>query len=166
VRHASFNDGCADVSEQFALEHFRFTGCCHDPQGQAAEHESRRQLVGDGSARLTEPPTAVEQPADGQSAQLLAELVWRGDDHGPQLPKRLAADVDGASASEQQQPQRFTSVAGSWQRQRAARQRRPRRTHRVECVILAAQSALAPSLAATSSTVSPRSPRKRVRPAP
>ena len=126
------------MSEQLALELVGFAGCCRDSQREAAKHESRRQLVGAGSARLTEPPTAVEQLADRQSAQLLAEPVRCGDDDRPELSERLAAHVDGTSTSEQEQPQRFPPLPRARQRQRPAGQRGPRRAHGVEYVILAA----------------------------
>jgi hypothetical protein len=88
--------------------------------------------------------TALEQPLDGQPAQLLAEAIGRGHDHTAQLHERLAADVDGAATRDQQQPQRLSPLAHPRQRERVAGECRPRRPDRVECVVLAAQPTLAP----------------------
>ena len=94
------------------------------------------------AARAAEAAAAVEQLAGRQPAQLLAELVGRGDDHAAQLHERFAADVDGAATRDQQQPQRLPPLARSRQRERLAGERRPRRPGRVERVVLAAQPPL------------------------
>jgi hypothetical protein len=53
------------------------------------------------------------------------------------------ADIDSATAGEQQQPQRLPSLACSWQGKLAARERRPGGTCRVESVVFALQPPLA-----------------------
>jgi hypothetical protein len=89
----------------------------------AAERRSRPQR---SSSRWT-----------GKPAQLVAEAFWGGHDHAAQPHERFA-DIDGAAAGDQQQPQRFPPRTRARQRERLAGKRRPRRWDRVERVILAA----------------------------
>ena len=93
----------------------------------------------------------------GSRRSSLAELVGCGHDHAAQLHERFAANIDGAAAGEQQQPQRLLSLPRARQRQRLARERRrgppgPRRAGRpCRC---SRRSLRGPRPA--SSTVSPR----------
>jgi hypothetical protein len=69
-----------------------------------------------------------------QSRQLLAKQLQGGDDHGTQLCERFGTDVDGATARDQQQPQRLAPLASARERERVAGERGPRgpgRVHRV-----------------------------------
>ena len=124
--------------------------------GRGCAARARRELVGRARARAAEAAAALEQLAERQPPQLVAELLGRGDDHAAQLHERFAADVDGAAAGDQQQPQRLPSLPCPRQRERLARERRARRPDRVERVVLAAQPPLVAGLRPASSTVSPR----------
>ncbi len=53
---------------------------------------------------------ALEQPADWQGAEFVAEPFGCGDDHAAQLHERLAADIDRAAARDQQQPERLAPL--------------------------------------------------------
>jgi len=121
----------------------RFDSSC-----ERAQHEPCRLFVRRRGGRKAKAATALEQPLDGQPAQLLAEAIGRGHDHTAQLHERLAADVDGTPARDQQQPQRLSALPGSRQRQRLARERGKRGADGVEFVVLAAQAPLVPRGAA------------------
>ena len=55
-------------------------------------------------AGAAEAAAAADELADGQSSQLLPEVLGCGDDDAAQLDERDAADVDGASACQEQYP--------------------------------------------------------------
>ena len=63
---------CADVGVDLVLELGGFAGCGLDAAGEAAQHEPHSELVGCGRA-AAETAAAVEQPAEWQTAQLVAE---------------------------------------------------------------------------------------------
>src|SRR5439155_1422469 len=86
---------------------------------------------------------AVEQLALRQLPQLLAKQLRGGDDDGAQLRQRFAADVDGAAARDQQQPQRLAPLASARERERVAGERGRRGPGRVQRVVFAAESTLA-----------------------
>ncbi len=106
--------------------------------------------------------------ATGRSPQLLTQLLGRGDDHAAELDEREPTDVDGAAPREQQHPQRLLALTRARQRQRLGREARrvrrgSRRADRPCRAAAAPPRALAADLERPSS---PRSLRKRVRPAP
>jgi hypothetical protein len=135
---------CAYVGEDLPFELGRFAGCGIDPATEASQDEPRRELVGSCAARAAQAAAALEQPSGWEHAQLLAEPVRGGDDHAAKLSECFAAHVDGAAACDQQEPQRFASVAVTWQRERLAGKRCACRPRRVECVVFAAQASLGP----------------------
>ncbi len=98
------------VCEQLAFELVGFSGRCLDSVGEAAQDESGGDLVG-CPRRAAETAAAVEQPSGWEATQLLAEPLGRSDDHRAQLGERFAPDVDGATTGDQQQSQRFASLA-------------------------------------------------------
>ena len=90
---------------------------------------------------------AVEQLAERQPAQLLAEPVGSGDDHAAQLHERDLARLDRGVPRQQQQPQRLLMLAGTRPRPTLACKRRAGSTDGVELVIFAVQPPLAAAAA-------------------
>jgi len=131
---------CADVSEDLALEVVGFAGCGPDAAGEAAQDEPGRELVGRSAS--AEATAAVEQPAERQRAQLVAEGLRRSDDDRAELCECFTADVDGAATGDQQQSQRLTTLPRPRQCERFAGQCCPRDADSVERVIFAGQPPL------------------------
>ena len=129
------------MAEDLLLELGRFLGCGVDSAGEAAQDEPCRELVG-GCVRAAEAAAALEQPGGREHPQLFAEPVGGGDDHAAKLSKCSAAYVDGASACDQQQPQRLASLPVARKGERLVGKCRPCRADRVERVVFAAQAAL------------------------
>ena len=94
-------------------------------------------------AGAAEAAAAVEQLAERQPTQLVAELVGGGDDHAAQLHKRDLARVDRGSPGQQQKPQRLLMLAGSRPCPTLVCERRAGCTDCVELVVFAAQPPLA-----------------------
>lgn len=57
--------------EDLGLELGRFGGCGLRPSGEAAQHAGRGELVGSTQAGATHAAAALDQPLQGQPAQLL-----------------------------------------------------------------------------------------------
>jgi hypothetical protein len=102
---------CPDVHDDLVFELLGFECRGLDPAGETAQHETSGELVG-GRVRAAQAAAALEQPPDGQPAQLLAELVGGGHDHAAQLHERFAVDVDCAPSGDEQEPQRFADERG------------------------------------------------------
>src|SRR5947208_2099232 len=83
-----------------------------------------------------------------QPPRLLTELLGCRHDHAAQLDERDATNVDGAPPREQQDAQRLLVLPGAWQRQRLCRKPSTCGADCVKRVVLAAQSPLAPGVAA------------------
>ena len=97
--------------EDLAFECLGLFGGGLDAAGECAQHEDGGELVGCPRAGAAEAAAAVEQLADRQPPQLVAQPVGCGDDHAAQLHERDPALVDRAAPGEQQQPQRLLMLA-------------------------------------------------------
>ena len=132
---SSSSVGCerADVGEQSRARarRLRRSRLGSGGRGCAARAGSRARRLPAARVRRRR-LAAVEQLPYRQPAQLLAERVGGGHDHRAQLGQCFAADVDGAAARDQQQPQRLPPLTCARERERVARERRPCRPGRVE----------------------------------
>ncbi len=81
-------------------------------------------------------------------AQLVTEMLGCRDDHAAQLDERDPTDVDGAASREQEHPQRLLPLPRARERHRVGGEPCACGSDRVQWVVLAAQSTLAPGLAA------------------
>jgi hypothetical protein len=125
------------VRKEVAFELIGFERCSLDAAGQAAQYEPCCDLV-DACLAAAQAATAVERLPGRESAQLFPQPVGSGHDHATQLREPFAADVDGASTSDKQQPQRLPPRAGARQREPVAGECRTRCPGRVEGVVFAA----------------------------
>ncbi len=100
--------------------------------------------VGRAGAGAAEAAAAVEQLAERQPTQLVAESVGGGHDHAAQLHEReLAGYVDRGPPRQQQQPQRLLMLARARSCPTLVREGRASGTDCVELVVFAAQPPLA-----------------------
>ncbi len=127
--------------------------CGLDAAGEAAQHQPDGELVGWAvlcggggcSGRVACRAAAAQLVAERSGAVTMTRAA----------AQRFAADVDGAAAGDQQQPQCLASLPLPGQRERLAGQRRPRGPDGVERVVLAVQPPLRRGVRLISSTASP-----------
>ena len=114
-----------------------------DAAGERTQDDDRGELGGRAGAGAAEAAAAVEQLAERQPTQLVAESVGGGHDHAAQLHERNSAGIDRGSPGQQQQPQRLLMLARARSCPTLVREGRASGTDCVELVVFAAQPPLA-----------------------
>ena len=154
------------VDEQFPLELSRFGGRGFDPAGEAAQHEPGRELVGAGGACLAQSPAAVEQLPTGSPRS-----SWRSGSGAVTITARSCVSASRRTStalrratSRSRNVSRRSPVRGSASVSAASAARAVRAASRLSSLPRSRRSVRGVRL--TSSTLSPRSLRKRVNPAP